>query len=189
MQFPRLEAKMTIGEIEDSSARCRYVKHSISSMWTSSTKSTPGTSSAMPWSMYLFTTLFISPRSLSENKKKLVVLLVNYRSQGKAWSKENSPWTFPWFGLLLPQRKYPTLKFCDISCCVGEISVQQSISNWNTHTWKIDCWRFVEFGRGQRSQSKPHFKYKTYWSFQAWLKRTSLKEWNLATLFQQRSCV
>lgn len=68
-QFPLLEAKMTMGEIEDSSARCRYVKHSISSMWTSSTKSTPGTSSAMPWSMYLFTTLFISPRSLSGTKR------------------------------------------------------------------------------------------------------------------------
>lgn len=176
MQFPRLEAKMTMGEIEDSSARCRYVKHSISSMWTSSTKSTPGTSSAMPWSMYLFTTLFISPRSLSENKKKLlVVLLVNYRSEDKAWSKENSHWTFAWFGILLPQGKYPTLKFCDISYCVGEISVQQSISNWNTHNMrKTDCCRFVEFGRGRRSQAKPHFKHETYWGFQEWLKRTSL---------------
>lgn len=34
----------------------RYVKHSISSMWTSSMNSTPGTSSATPWSMYRFTT-------------------------------------------------------------------------------------------------------------------------------------
>jgi hypothetical protein len=31
----------------------------------SSMKSTPGTSSAIPWSMYLLTTLLISPRSFS----------------------------------------------------------------------------------------------------------------------------
>ena len=32
---------------------------------TSSMNKTPGTSSAIPWSMYLFTTLLISVRSLS----------------------------------------------------------------------------------------------------------------------------
>jgi len=65
VHFPRFVAKMTIGAIVDSSARWRYVKHSMSSMWTSSIKRTPGTSSAIPWSMYLFTILFISFRSLS----------------------------------------------------------------------------------------------------------------------------
>mmetsp|Transcript_17233 Transcript_17233/g.53444 ORF Transcript_17233/g.53444 Transcript_17233/m.53444 type:complete len:241 (+) Transcript_17233:100-822(+) len=62
---PRLVAKMTMGARLDSSARLRKVKHSMSSMWTSSTKSTPGTSSATPWSMYRLTTLLISCRSLS----------------------------------------------------------------------------------------------------------------------------
>lgn len=32
--LPRLEARMTMGEIGDSRARLRYVKHSMSSMWT-----------------------------------------------------------------------------------------------------------------------------------------------------------
>ena len=64
-QIPRFVAKMTMGESDDSSARFRYVKHSMSSMWTSSMKSTPGTSSATPVSMYLLTTLLISLRSLS----------------------------------------------------------------------------------------------------------------------------
>ena len=41
------------------------LKHSISNMWTSSMNRTPGTNSATPWSMYLFTTLLISRRSLS----------------------------------------------------------------------------------------------------------------------------
>ena len=40
-----------------------YVKHSMSSMWTSSTKSTPGTSSATPWSMYL------KPHNVKQTKK------------------------------------------------------------------------------------------------------------------------
>ena len=64
--FPRLVANMTMGAIVDSKARWRYVKHSISNMWTSSMKRTPGTNSAMPWSMYLLTTLLISFLSLSE---------------------------------------------------------------------------------------------------------------------------
>lgn len=66
VHLPLLVAKMTMGAMVDSSPLCRYVKHSMSSMCTSSIKSTPGTSSAIPWSMYLFTTLLISFRSLSE---------------------------------------------------------------------------------------------------------------------------
>ena len=65
VHLPRLVAKMTMGAMVDSRARCRYVKHSMSSMCTSSMNSTPGTSSAMPWSMYLLTTLLISLRNLS----------------------------------------------------------------------------------------------------------------------------
>lgn len=65
MQRPLLVAKMTMGAILDSRARWRKVKHSMSSMCTSSMKRTPGTSSAMPWSMYLSTTLLISKRSFS----------------------------------------------------------------------------------------------------------------------------
>mmetsp|Transcript_53128 Transcript_53128/g.164657 ORF Transcript_53128/g.164657 Transcript_53128/m.164657 type:complete len:201 (-) Transcript_53128:778-1380(-) len=65
VQIPLFVAKMTIGLRVDSRARFRYVKHSMSSMCTSSMKSTPGTSSAMPWSMYLFTTLLISSLSFS----------------------------------------------------------------------------------------------------------------------------
>mmetsp|Transcript_13505 Transcript_13505/g.31777 ORF Transcript_13505/g.31777 Transcript_13505/m.31777 type:complete len:238 (+) Transcript_13505:124-837(+) len=65
VHIPLFVAKMTIGLKVDSKARLRYVKHSMSSMWTSSMKSTPGTSSAMPWSMYLFTTLLISSRNFS----------------------------------------------------------------------------------------------------------------------------
>jgi len=34
VQTPRLVAKITIGERDDSRARFRYVKHSMSSMWT-----------------------------------------------------------------------------------------------------------------------------------------------------------
>lgn len=33
---PRLEARITMGEMLDSSARLRYVKHSMSSIWTCS---------------------------------------------------------------------------------------------------------------------------------------------------------
>ncbi len=40
----------------------------MSSMCTSSMNRTPGTSSAMPWSMYLLTTLLISFRNLSDNR-------------------------------------------------------------------------------------------------------------------------
>ena len=43
--------------------RCIYIYIYISG--TSSMKSTPGTSSAIPWSMYLLTTLLISERSFS----------------------------------------------------------------------------------------------------------------------------
>lgn len=50
-QFPLLEANTTMGAMVLSSARWRYVKHSMSSMCTSSTNNTPGTSSATPWSM------------------------------------------------------------------------------------------------------------------------------------------
>mmetsp|Transcript_21636 Transcript_21636/g.35036 ORF Transcript_21636/g.35036 Transcript_21636/m.35036 type:complete len:228 (-) Transcript_21636:815-1498(-) len=64
-QIPRLVAKMTMGARLDSNARFRYVKHSMSSMCTSSMNSTPGTSSATPVSMYRFTTLLISERSFS----------------------------------------------------------------------------------------------------------------------------
>mmetsp|Transcript_5618 Transcript_5618/g.19249 ORF Transcript_5618/g.19249 Transcript_5618/m.19249 type:complete len:238 (+) Transcript_5618:240-953(+) len=64
-QMPRFVAKMTIGASELSSARFKKVKHSMSSMCTSSMKSTPGTSSATPVSMYRFTTLLISWRSFS----------------------------------------------------------------------------------------------------------------------------
>lgn len=82
---------MTIGAIEDSSARCKYVKHSISNMWTSSTKSTPGTNSAMPWSMYLFTTLLISPRSLSKGKIKCyhIKFLFLYESTKMIYNEGN----------------------------------------------------------------------------------------------------
>ena len=65
VHMPRLVAKMTMGARVDSRARLRYVKHSMSSMCTSSIKRTPGTSSAIPWSMYLLTTLLISARSFS----------------------------------------------------------------------------------------------------------------------------
>ena len=34
VQFPRFVAKMTMGEMVDSSARCKYVKHSISNICT-----------------------------------------------------------------------------------------------------------------------------------------------------------
>jgi len=64
-QTPLLVARMTIGAKLLSRALFMKVKHSISSMWTSSTKRTPGTSSAIPWSIYLFTTLLISKRSFS----------------------------------------------------------------------------------------------------------------------------
>lgn len=50
-QFPLFEANTTMGAMLLSSARWRYVKHSMSSMCTSSTNSTPGTSSATPWSI------------------------------------------------------------------------------------------------------------------------------------------
>jgi len=56
---------MTIGASVDSSALLRKVNDSISSMCTSSIKRTPGTNSAMPCSMYLFTTLLISALSFS----------------------------------------------------------------------------------------------------------------------------
>ena len=54
--MPRLVAKMTMGDRLDSRALFRKVKHSMSSMCTSSRKRTPGISSATPCSMYLFTT-------------------------------------------------------------------------------------------------------------------------------------
>mmetsp|Transcript_45041 Transcript_45041/g.75766 ORF Transcript_45041/g.75766 Transcript_45041/m.75766 type:complete len:206 (-) Transcript_45041:680-1297(-) len=60
LQRPLLVAKITIGAKVDSNALFKYVKHSTSNMCTSSTNSTPGTSSATPWSMYLLTTLLIS---------------------------------------------------------------------------------------------------------------------------------
>lgn len=53
---PLFVAKTTIGERLDSRALLRNVKHSMSSMCTSSMKSTPGMSSATPCSMYLLTT-------------------------------------------------------------------------------------------------------------------------------------
>lgn len=158
---------MTIGEMEDSRARCRYVKHSMSSMWTSSTKSTPGTNSAMPWSMYLFTTLFISPRSLSENKKRLViVLLENYRSVWKTKSKQNFLWIF--HGLVFYHHRgksFVILKLGGIWYCTGETSVQQNISkllalHWGSLcplTWlkkKSDFWVFRELGRGEEVVSQ-----------------------------------
>ena len=62
---PRFVANITMGARLDSRARFKYVKHSMSNIWTSSTKRTPGTSSAVPWSMYLLTTRFISVRSFS----------------------------------------------------------------------------------------------------------------------------
>mmetsp|Transcript_26387 Transcript_26387/g.78632 ORF Transcript_26387/g.78632 Transcript_26387/m.78632 type:complete len:238 (+) Transcript_26387:162-875(+) len=65
VQMPLLVAKTTIGLRVDSRALFKYVKHSMSSMCTSSMKSTPGTSSAIPWSMYLLTTLLISSLSFS----------------------------------------------------------------------------------------------------------------------------
>ena len=65
VQMLRCVAKMMFGLRVDSRARFRYVKHSMSCMWTLSINSTPGTSSAMPWSMYRFTTLLISRRSFT----------------------------------------------------------------------------------------------------------------------------
>lgn len=54
-----------------SSALCKYVNVSKSSMWTSSINNTPGTNSAIPWSIYLLTTLLISFLSLSKTKEIL----------------------------------------------------------------------------------------------------------------------
>jgi hypothetical protein len=65
VQIPLLVANTTIGARVDYRALLRNVKHSISSMCTSSIKSTPGTNSATPWSIYLFTTLLIYPRNFS----------------------------------------------------------------------------------------------------------------------------
>lgn len=65
VQMPLLVARMTIGARVDSKALLRKVKHSMSSICTSSMKSTPGTSSATPWSIYRFTTLLIYDRSFS----------------------------------------------------------------------------------------------------------------------------
>lgn len=80
LQRPRLVAKITIGAMEDSKALCKYVKHSMSSIWTSSMNKTPGTSSAMPWSIYLFTTLLISFRSLSMKGGKMLLYKFKYKS-------------------------------------------------------------------------------------------------------------
>lgn len=62
---PLFVANTTIGARFDSRALFKYVKHSISNMWTSSMNRTPGTNSAIPWSIYLFTTLLISCLNLS----------------------------------------------------------------------------------------------------------------------------
>lgn len=63
VQIPLLVANTTIGASVDYNALFKKVKHSISSIWTSSMNNTPGTSSAIPWSIYRFTTLFIYPLS------------------------------------------------------------------------------------------------------------------------------
>lgn len=55
-QIPLLVAKTTMGAKLDSKARLRKVKHSMSSICTSSINKTPGINSATPCSMYLFTT-------------------------------------------------------------------------------------------------------------------------------------
>lgn len=66
VQRPRFVANITIGAIADSNDLWRYVNVSRSNMWTSSINNTPGTNSAIPWSMYLLTTELISIRSLSD---------------------------------------------------------------------------------------------------------------------------
>ena len=61
VHIPRLVTKMTMGAIAASRAFCKYVKHSMASMCTSSIKRTPGTSSAMPWLMYRTALAFNRP--------------------------------------------------------------------------------------------------------------------------------
>jgi len=96
-QRPRLVAKMTMGAMALSKARWRYVKVSISNMWTSSMNKTPGTNSAIPWSMYLLTTLLISFRSLSVKEQAIKYLLLKnlggkmqYSLSATYWGKHKS---------------------------------------------------------------------------------------------------
>jgi hypothetical protein len=92
---------MTMGAMALSKARWRYVKVSISNMWTSSMNKTPGTSSAIPWSMYLLTTLLISFRSLSVKEQVIKYLWLKkfggklqYSLSATHWSKHNSGWCY-----------------------------------------------------------------------------------------------
>ena len=57
--MPLFVANITMGARLLSRALFKNVKLSISSICTSSMNKTPGINSAIPWSMYLFTTLLI----------------------------------------------------------------------------------------------------------------------------------
>mmetsp|Transcript_67398 Transcript_67398/g.158967 ORF Transcript_67398/g.158967 Transcript_67398/m.158967 type:complete len:227 (-) Transcript_67398:343-1023(-) len=76
--MPRFVASTSTGDIGDSSARFRNEKHSMSNMWTSSMKRTPGTISALPssrhsatlWSICSRISALISPVSPAKRARK-----------------------------------------------------------------------------------------------------------------------
>lgn len=73
---PLLVAKITIGLNLLSNALLRNVKHSISNIYTSSMNNTPGTNSAIPYSIYLLTILFTS--YLNFHVTSVFLFFINY---------------------------------------------------------------------------------------------------------------
>mmetsp|Transcript_35408 Transcript_35408/g.61179 ORF Transcript_35408/g.61179 Transcript_35408/m.61179 type:complete len:212 (-) Transcript_35408:655-1290(-) len=63
LAMPRLVAMTSTGDMSDSSARLSQLKHSMSSMCTSSMKSTPGTIVALPSSRHSATLVSICSRT------------------------------------------------------------------------------------------------------------------------------
>lgn len=121
---PRFVAKITIGANGLSKARCKYVKHSMSNIWTSSMNSTPGTSSATPWSIYLLTTLLISRRSLSNHANFHFKLINNIKKALRSFL----PVISVFFGLINEPiieriscppcgRALATSKSCNVTSC------------------------------------------------------------------------
>ena len=73
LAMPRFVAVIKTGDRSDSSARLSHEKHSMSSMWTSSTKSTPGTMVARPSSRHSATFASICSRTCVESVSRYAV--------------------------------------------------------------------------------------------------------------------
>lgn len=138
VHLPRFVAKITIGAIGDSKLLCKYVKVCKSSMWTSSMNKTPGTNSAIPWSIYLLTTWLISTRNLSVTWNVFeIVFHSGFRNCNKGFEAKFFGST--WVLLLLSERG---LKITDSTVAVKRVSLKNC--GYGTR-WIWGVWFAIKF--------------------------------------------